>query len=587
MIFEKQKKQNKIKDSTIKNSIANFLVDNMTYKSLVYIVMLILISSINIMGLYPGIYIMLAIATIFNIPLLISMVFTGISILIFKLPIEVFNLYIVTFVLYTIINSLINIEGISKRFVTLLKLGLSMFSAIILIGIFKQTDLRYLSKSISNIFLVMTGYIIFVVGANCIFNYNKKMIYGREEFIATSIMISIVLLFTININMFGVSIWQYVLAIIVLITGYFGGWLSGGIMGIISALLIILVNKNNQLEILQNIEELYTILFFTIMGITSGLNRTKNKIIVVITNIFIIVLIEYIFYREAGLCEISFQMLIATMFLIFLPRKYIYKLKNIFDKNETLKSPYEKELGPGIDVLDRQGAMSEVFESLSEIILEPAEEYLKETEIVIKKYLTNYAKNECTRCYKKLECKKEGKRYNVEVVAKTIAIKLENNEDIKEDIIGNNCINAMEILRETKDIYNNMKLMRIIKAKEKESSINSAQEYKQMSHAIKQMVKSNVKRTNKKDTSNSELELKIIKENLELSGYIVYEADYKKENNSKEYEFVTDIIENSNKVKEKIMQIISESIKEKMYIKVIVNSSKNEKSTIKLVSKNV
>ncbi len=590
MIFEKQKEQGriKIKDSTLKNSIANFLVDNMTYKSLVYIVMLILTSSINVMGSYPGIYVMIGLASIFNIPLIISIIFTFISILLFSIPGHVIILYVITFCVYIILTGLINIEGISKKIVVQLKLGISTIIAVMIVGIFKQVGAEYISMSISNILLVLIGYSIFVVGTNVILNIGKKIIYSKEELIATGIMIAIVLSFISGINIMGISLWECSLIVITLVVGYIGGWVSGLATGTILGIASLLGNNNaDVLNIGSNIDKAYIVIVLALMGTIAGLVQTKNKILLVMVNITAILCFEYIFDREVGLSVLSIQMLIGTAILIGIPKKLIYKLENIFDKNSTLGKPYEKELGPGIDVVDRLGAMAEVFESLSKISLEPAEEYLKETEEVVRKYLIDYTKNDCAKCFNNVECKLEDEKYSVQAIAKNISERLEKNQDIKENMLGKNCINAMDILREIKDIYNNMKLMRIIKAKEKQANFNRAEEYKQISHVIKEMTKNSIKKTNNIAISKNRVEAKNIKQDLEFSGYMVYEDEYlfDERQGLKTYEFITDIIDSVDKAKENIRQIVSSAIGENMSIKLIMNSSKNEKSRIKLVSK--
>lgn len=590
MIFEKQNESSriKIKDSTLKNSIANFLVDNMTYKSLVYIVMLILTASLNVFGSYPGSYIMLGLASVFNIPLIISIIFTAISMLVFSIPSNFVILYAITFCIYIILTGLINIEGISKKLVVQVKLGISMIISIMIIGIFKQVGVEYISDSISNILLVLIGYSIFVIGMNVILNIGKKIIYSKEELIATGLMIAIILSFISSVNIVGISLWEISLIVITLVSGYVGGWVSGLAVGTLLGI-IALFGKNNIdiMNITSAINGSYIVIVLAVMGIISGLIQTKNKIVLALINVLAIITLEYIFNKEVGLSILSFEMLIATTVLIIIPKKLIYKLENVFDKNGTLNKPYEKELGPGIDVVDRLGAMAEVFESLSKISLEPAEEYLQETEEVVKKYLIDYTKNQCVKCSKKIECKSEDEKYSVNVIAKNISEKLEKNQDIKEDMLGNNCNNAMEVLREIKDIYNNMKLMRIIKAKEKQSSLNMAEEYKQISHVIKEMTKNNIKKTNSSELSKNRMEAKNIKQDLEFSGYVVYEDEYisDEKQECKTYEFITDIIQNTDKAKENIRQIVSAALGENMGIKLIMNSSKNERSRIKLISK--
>ena len=50
---------------------------------------------------------------------------------------------------------------------------------------------------------------------------------------------------------------------------------------------------------------------------------------------------------------------------------------------------------------------------------------------------------------------------------------IENNDEITESMLPVDCSEAESMIKEIKDIYNNMKLMRIIKQKEEENNINT------------------------------------------------------------------------------------------------------------------
>ena len=72
----------------------------------------------------------------------------------------------------------------------------------------------------------------------------------------------------------------------------------------------------------------------------------------------------------------------------------------------------------------------------------------------------------------------------MDLVSSYVARKLENNDEITENMLPVDCSEADVMIKEIKDIYNNMKLMRIIKQKEEESNIKLAEEYKEVATLI-------------------------------------------------------------------------------------------------------
>lgn len=75
-----------------------------------------------------------------------------------------------------------------------------------------------------------------------------------------------------------------------------------------------------------------------------------------------------------------------------------------------------------------------------------------------------------------------------------------------------------------------------------------------------------------------------IRNELKLSGYNVYEDEYKNKDGNLEYTFITDILTSIDKQKKEIIHAIEQVTQTKVLVKLILNSSKTEKSRIKVVS---
>ena len=139
------------------------------------------------------------------------------------------------------------------------------------------------------------------------------------------------------------------------------------------------------------------------------------------------------------------------------------------------------------------------------------------------------------------------------------------------------CDKSEEIITNIEDIYTNIKLMRIVRAKENENSIKLAEEYKEMSKVIKNMSKDIVKKMQENPKQ------KQVKEDLKHIGYTIYEDILNIDGDMYTYEFITDIITDIDKAKKDIQSVVSNILGKKMVIKLILNSSSTERSKIKLV----
>lgn len=311
-------------------------------------------------------------------------------------------------------------------------------------------------------------------------------------------------------------------------------------------------------------------------GFISGVLRKLGKVSVIIGFVLGNIYISYYANGFSELTVLISEMLIASVSLLFMPKALELKLDKLFNQNRALEEPYNNILDTTTDVKEKIGAVSEVFDNLADITIENTPESAKETREVLKRYILNYVDNKCIGCKNKNECiEKE----NLDLTIDYLATKLEYNEDIEKRMLKFDCEHSDEIIDDIYDVYNSMKLMRVIKQKENENSVKLSNQYKEVSKILSNIAKNIKSNSIVKEKSQSKL-----RDELKFYGFTIYEDNFKREGKNIEYVFVTDILTDIATQKKQIIEIASDILEQSMTIKLILNSSKNEKSKIKLVS---
>lgn len=564
MVFEQEHTDTiNVKYSKL-DGIISFFKNIIGYKTILFTIILMISSMVDIFGYNPIPFVMLGLATVFKIPLLLPSIISIISMLVFKADLSAIIFYIITNIVYTIVTVVLNIQELSRKAVIGIKLWISMTIVTLIMFAIKGFELGYLLDNIALIFLVQALYYVYIYGFYFLSNVDKNMIYSVEEIVAMAVMVLITLMPISLAGNIGLGIWITIAILFAILIGYTGGIVSGIAVSIVLGFLAAIVSN-----------DINMLLVISVPGIVSSLLNRVNKTFAILGVILSAIILNYITQRNLVISQDIIQTIVASLVILLLPKKLTVILEDIFNKNNTLKHAYEKELGVGSDIKNKLSAMSEVFDNLSSITLNSNKEYYEETQKVVSKYLTDYKEGKCLKCPRRYYCLKD----NMDLVSSYIARKLENNDEITENMLPVDCSEADIMIKEIKDIYNNMKLMRIIKQKEEESNIKLAEEYKEVATLIKNM---------SRDISKIQKEVsytqKCIRQELKLLGYQIYEDNYIEENDSKTYEFITDILKDIDVSKNEIQTVVGEVLGQKMNIKLILNSSKNEKSRIKLVS---
>lgn len=547
--------------------VVNTIKKFVNIKNIIFIILSFAMSNTSFMGdSSPISLVLFGVASVFNVPLILVLISSIVGILIQSVSMTILVKLLSFFIIFTLITVIVNIEGVSKRFSVFIKFMISFLVVEVGYNLIQGSLITDLFTCLSNIVVAAILYFVFVSGIYVLTNISKGYVFSKEESIAMVIVVAIALSIFKNITIMQLSIFNILVLILVLIFGWKNGWVAGAATGLVLGLMLTFMSDINMTYVV-------TLAF---SGFISGILSKVGKIGVVIG---FIAGNLYIAYYANGFSELTMrvsELVIASVSLLFMPKVFETKLDRIFNKNRSLENPYQNMLDSSASVKEKIGAMSDVFDSIASVVVDVSDEDKLETREVIKKYIENTVNEKCLGCDRRKNCLNDEK---LNLVVDYISNKLENNEIIDEKMLDFNCELSKEFLRDIYEIYNSMKLMRILKEQERNNANKISNQYKEVSKIL-----SNISKNIKSDLIKIDKKQEKLREELKFYGYLVYEDEYKEDDTGIEYTFVTNILNNIDKQKKEIISILSNILEKPMVIKLILNSSKKEKSKIKVVS---
>ena len=547
--------------------VVNTIKKFVNIKNIIFIILSFAMSNTSFMGdSSPLSLVLFGVASVFNVPLILVLISSIVGILVQSVSMTILVKLLSFFIIFTLITVIVNIEGVSKRFSVFIKFMISFSVVEVGYNLIQGSLITDLFTCLSNIVVAAILYFVFVSGIYVLTNISKGYVFSKEESIAMVIVVAIALSIFKNINIMQLSIFNILVLILVLIFGWKNGWVAGAATGLVLGLMLTFMSDINMTYVV-------TLAF---SGFISGILSKVGKIGVVIG---FIAGNLYIAYYANGFSELTMrvsELVIASVSLLFMPKVFETKLDRIFNKNKSLENPYQNMLDSSTSVKEKIGAMSDVFDSIASVVVDVSDEDKLETREVIKKYIENTVNEKCLGCDRRKNCLNDEK---LNLVVDYISNKLENNEIIDEKMLDFNCELSKEFVRDIYEIYNSMKLMRILKEQERNNANKLSNQYKEVSKIL-----SNISKNIKSDLIKIDKKQEKLREELKFYGYLVYEDEYKGDDTGIEYTFVTNILNNIDKQKKEIISILSNILEKPMVIKLILNSSKKEKSKIKVVS---
>lgn len=547
--------------------VVNTIKKFVNIKNIIFIILSFAMSNTSFMGdSSPISLVLFGVASVFNVPLILVLISSIVGILIQSVSMTILVKLLSFFIIFTLITVIVNIEGVSKRFSVFIKFMISFSVVEVGYNLIQGSLITDLFTCLSNIVVAAILYFVFVSGIYVLTNISKGYVFSKEESIAMVIVVAIALSIFKNITIMQLSIFNILVLILVLIFGWKNGWVAGAATGLVLGLMLTFMSDINMTYVV-------TLAF---SGFISGILSKVGKIGVVIG---FIAGNLYIAYYANGFSELTMrvsELVIASVSLLFMPKVFETKLDRIFNKNRSLENPYQNMLDSSTSVKEKIGAMSDVFDSIASVVVDVSDEDKLETREVIKKYIENTVNEKCLGCDRRKNCLNDEK---LNLVVDYISNKLENNETIDEKMLDFNCELSKEFVRDIYEIYNSVKLMRILKEQERNNANKLSNQYKEVSKIL-----SNISKNIKSDLIKIDKKQEKLREELKFYGYLVYEDEYKEDDTGIEYTFVTNILNNIDKQKKEIISILSNILEKPMVIKLILNSSKKEKSKIKVVS---
>lgn len=547
--------------------VVNTIKKFVNIKNIIFIILSFAMSNTSFMGdSSPLSLVLFGVASVFNVPLILVLISSIVGILVQSVSMTVLVKLLSFFIIFTLITVIVNIEGVSKRFSVFIKFMISFSVVGVGYNLIQGSLITDLFTCLSNIVVAAILYFVFVSGIYVLTNISKGYVFSKEESIAMVIVVAIALSIFKNITIMQLSIFNILVLILVLIFGWKNGWVAGAATGLVLGLMLTFMSDINMTYVV-------TLAF---SGFISGILSKVGKIGVVIG---FIAGNLYIAYYANGFSELTMrvsELVIASVSLLFMPKVFETKLDRIFNKNRSLENPYQNMLDSSTSVKEKIGAMSDVFDSIASVVVDVSDEDKLETREVIKKYIENTVNEKCLGCDRRKNCLNDEK---LNLVVDYISNKLENNETIDEKMLDFNCELSKEFVRDIYEIYNSVKLMRILKEQERNNANKLSNQYKEVSKIL-----SNISKNIKSDLIKIDKKQEKLREELKFYGYLVYEDEYKEDDTGIEYTFVTNILNNIDKQKKEIISILSNILEKPMVIKLILNSSKKEKSKIKVVS---
>ena len=560
---------NKYLDSDIDEkmgSVLNTLRKVINIKNLVFVLIAILLSTKTFIGDFkPFNYVMLATASAFEVPLLLVLLPSVIGLAVAK-DVSSIILLVVFFLLYNLVTAIVNISGMNKKYSIFVKFEASIAILQLVYSFITGALFTDLFNILSSIVICGIMYLVMATGLNVILNIRNGFVYTKEESIMMMVTLAMILSILNPIALWGFKVLEIVALVTILIYGWGNGALLGATTGLMMGLTYSCLCETSMSFVVA----------MAFSGFIAGFLRRFGKLAVIIP--FIIGNI-YIIYNGLGSSHISIivcETLIASVVLFFMPKFIERKLDNLFDLGKGLEAVRNNLLSPTKEAKEKIGAVSEVFESLSEITIPTSKETEKEPADVIKKYILGYVNNKCISCSDMDECID---KTNLDETAEFLAEKLENGEPIEHEMLKFDCKHSKQIIDDIYNMYTNMRITRVLKLRELENTEKVARQYKEVSKLLDNIANDLKEGALVKDASQQKL-----RDELKFAGYNVYEDEFEKTEDLTEYTFVTDILTNIDKQKKTIVELASNILEQSMTVKLILNISKTEKSKIKLIS---
>ena len=338
------------------NTIKKFV----NIKNIIFIILSFAMANTSFMGDYsPFSIVLFGVASVFNVPLILVLISSVLGLAIHTISIALLIKLISFFVIFTLTTAIVNIEGVSRKFSVFIKFAISLVIVEVGYNLITGTLVSGFFAMLSNIAVCLVLYFVFVAGIYVLTNITKGYVFSREESIAMIVVLALALTVLKDVMIMQFSVFNVLILILVLIFGWKNGWLSGTASGLVIGLMLTLITDVNMTYVVS----------LAFSGFISGILARVGKLGVVIG---FIAGNLYISYYANGFSELTMrvsELVIASVTLLFMPKVIELKLEKLFNKNKTIDTPYQNMLDTSTKVKNKIGAVSDVFDSISSVVV--------------------------------------------------------------------------------------------------------------------------------------------------------------------------------------------------------------------------
>lgn len=486
----------------------------LTYKNIVTLVISFLVSQVEfIAGFSPFSMSILAANMANKLPLIIS--FIGIALgTTIKFGWTSLLQFVITTVVFLVLQVLIrrkkdNTEDISKT-----KLFMSVLLVKLAYVFIGQVLIYDIVLAITTAITTVVFYTVFTYGLYTVLAFKDKAIVATEEMVSASILLCLLISAIGPVAIWGLSIRNIICILVVLVLGWKNGMSIGATSGVTIGSVLALVG----------VGDVTLIASYAISGLLAGIFRKFGKIGVIVGFILGNALLAMFANGSTEAIILIKEILVASVALLFMPKRLEYAFDDIFEKTELLPEGRGSGFNVEEQVVYKLNTVSEVFDEMAETLGESASTLVSEKQEVMQ-FMEDVTGKVCSECVNSETCWKKDLYNKYNMIFELLDKLLETNGITVEEfdkIVKGNCIKKEEFVQSLNGTYELYKLNEEWKKKLQENKEIISKQLKGFSEVLTSIVSDiNNKKDNKENKSKIKIATgvaKISKDNNKVNG---------------------------------------------------------------------
>ncbi|MBE5822241.1 MAG: hypothetical protein E7311_06640 [Clostridiales bacterium] len=485
-----------------------------TYKNIVALVISFLVSQVEfVAGFSPFGMSILAANMANKLPLIISFIAVALGTTI-KFGWTSLLQFIITTVVFLVLQVLIRRKKDDREDISKTKLFMSVLLVKLAYVFIGQVLIYDIVLAITTAITTVVFYTVFTYGLYTVLAYKDKAIVATEEMVSASILLCLLISAIGPITVLGLNVRNIVCILVVLVLGWKNGMSIGATSGVTIGSILALVG----------VGDITLIASYAISGLLAGIFRKFGKIGVIVGFILGNALLAMFANGSTQAIILIKEILVASVALIFMPKRLEYAFDDIFEKTELLPEGRGSGFNVEEQVVYKLNTVSEVFDEMAETLGESASTLVSEKQEVMQ-FMEDVTGKVCSGCANSEICWKKDLYNKYNMIFDLLDNLLENNEMTIEEfdkIIKGNCIKKEEFVQGLNGTYELYKLNEEWKKKLQENKETISKQLKGFSEVLTSIVADiNNKKNNKENKSKIKISTgvaKVSKDNNQING---------------------------------------------------------------------